>query len=81
MEQRAVSLKKENFQRMRELGGVYHQEMIGGQLGSRSSVSQDDGELSTISGGSERGKQESKRQREKEFAFRMDGLQGHLLTV
>lgn len=74
MEQRAESLKKENFQHVRELGGVYHQEMIGGQLGSRSSVSQDDGELSTIYGGSEKGKQESKHQRGKEFPFRTDGL-------
>lgn len=74
MEQRAASLKKENFQHVRELGGVCHQEMIGGQLGSRSSVSQDDGELSTIYGGSEKGKQESKRQRGKEFPFRTDGL-------
>lgn len=61
---------------MRELGGVYHQEMIGGQLDTRSSVSQDGGELSTIYGDSERNKQESKRQRGKEFAFKWMASKG-----
>lgn len=48
---------------------------------TQSSVSKDDGELSTIYGGFERNKQESKCQSGKEFAFKMDGLQRHLLTV
>lgn len=47
---------------------------------TQSSVSKDDGEPSTVYGGFERHKQESKRQRGKEFAFRMDGLQSHLLS-
>lgn len=47
---------------------------------TRSSVSKDDGEPA-IYGGFERHKQESKRQSGKEFAFKMDGLQRHLLTV